>query len=166
MSTTIEDQIMAARRIFHKMPDQLFDIYIKQFILQVGNWPFNSANDVTNQRPWNQLFSVVPLHAQAACYWEYKSIIPSYFNISKQSMDDINITLGLKVRDDGYSLRSLEHHIQMLKASGTFIIPVVLYPVFGRYYILDGVHRVSAALFLSSETGRQYSIPAWIAQVW
>lgn len=165
MSTSTEDQIMVARRIFHKMPDKLFDIYIKQFILQVGNWPFTSVTDSTTHTKWFQLFCVVPLYDQAMCGWEYKSITPSFSNISNESLADIRQTLELKVRDDGYSRKSSEYQIQQLKTFGSFSLPVVLYPMFDRFFVLDGVHRVGAALSLSAETGRQYSIPAWIAHV-
>lgn len=164
MFSPIDDQIMKARRFFSKMPDQLFDIYIKQFILQVGNWPFSSATDSTKHTDWHQLFCVVPLYNQATCNWEYNSIVPSDLNISDNSMSDINYTLELKVRDDGYSQRSIEHHIQTLKDSGTFSLPVVLYPLSEGYFILDGVHRMGAALILSATTRQKYSIPAWIAR--
>ena len=166
MCQSLDEKIKTARGIFYKMPNQLFDAYIKQFILQVQDWPFISAYDSTNRMPWVQLFCAVSLFEQASCRWEVSSFIPCEQNISKKSLEDIEHTLSFtNVYDIEYSRKSIEYHVRCLKEYGTFNSPVVLYPQDSKYYILDGIHRTCAALLISETTSKSCSIPAWIARV-
>ena len=174
MENHLEQQIAVARGIFSRMPDQLFDMYIRALINDMGNWPFHSCMDFTYNTPWHRIFSVVSLHEQSSCKWRTASFMPSIFNITQQSLADIDGLLqnynGMLLfrhptYDYDYCRKSTEYHIAILQRSGTYQLPVAVYPVMGRFHVLDGNHRIGAALQLLATTGQSYSIPAWIAEV-
>lgn len=173
MFTALEGPLKMARSIFSKMPDALFDSYLKPLIHDIGNWPFQSCYDVTYGTDWHRLFCVVSMHELASCAWTLGSFMPKGNNITQESFGDIsqllqnyNGTLPRLFRnyDYDYCRASTEYHIKTLKSNGTFSLPVVLYPICGKYHIMDGNHRIAAALSLSAY-GQAFSIPAWKAEV-
>lgn len=176
MYNSLEQQIATARRIFVKMPDQLFEMYIRSLINDMGNWPFHSCFDFTYNTPWHRIFSVVSLHEQANCFWKIGTVNSGSICITQQSLADITQLLQnydgtllpvIKVCgfDYAYSKRSTGYHIQQLQRFATYNLPVVIYPIAGKWHILDGNHRIGAALRLLNTTRQSYSIPAWIAEV-
>lgn len=174
MFLSSDEQMKMARRIFSKMPDQLFDMYMRSLINDMGYWPFCTSADLTSGTGWHRIFSVVSLYEQATCSWKLDSITPDGYNITSQSLSDINLmlqnykgTLFFKVGgyDYDYCRRSTKYHIQHLQKFGTYSLPVVIYPIAGQFHVLDGNHRIGAALHLLTTTVQSYSIPAWIAEV-
>lgn len=174
MFSPIEEQMKMARRIFSKMPEPLFNMYIKSLIKDMGNWPFYSSIDCTYNTPWHRIFSVVSLREQASCTWRIGLFVPSVFNITQQSLANIdgvlqnyNGTLFFRhpTFDYDYCRKSTEYHIAILQRCGTYRLPVAVYPVMGRYHVLDGNHRIGAALHLLATIGQSHSIPAWMAEV-
>ena len=176
MYNYLERQIAVARSIFSKMPNQLFDMYIRALITDMGIWPFHSCMDFTRNTPWHRVFSVVSLLEQASCSWNLSHISSNPCCITLQSLEDIvrmlqnydgTLSPLLKVCDFDYEhcRMSTEYHIQQLLNHETYDLPVVVYPIAGQFQILDGNHRIGAALRLRTITGRSYSIPAWIAEV-
>jgi hypothetical protein len=65
--------------------------------------------------------------------------------------------------DYDYCQRSTAYHINLLKKHKTYDLPVVLYPIAGKYHILDGYHRIAAFLCVPDEY--KVDIPAWVAEV-
>ena len=174
MFLSMEEQMKRARSIFSKMPDQLFDMYIRSLIHDVGYWPFCTCSDLTSGTDWHRIFSTVSLYEQATCSWKLDTITPDCYNITPRSLGDINLmlqnyegTLFFKVGgyDYDYCKKSTEYHIRHLQKFGTYYLPVVIYPIVGQFHVLDGNHRIGAALHLLATIGQSYSIPAWIAEV-
>lgn len=174
MYNNLEQQIAVARKIFSRMPDQLFDMYMRPLINDMGYWPFCTCTDLTSDTDWHRIFSAVSLCEQATCSWKLDAITPDCYNITTQSLGDINLmlqnyegTLFLKVGgyDYDYCKKSTEYHIRHLIQFGTYYLPVVIYPIAGQFHVLDGNHRIGAALHLLATKGQSYSIPAWIAEV-
>ena len=173
MYSNLEGQIAIARGIFSKMPDALFDAYLNPLIHDIGNWPFQTSYDITYGTDWYRLFCVVSMHELASCSWTLGSFTPTLSNISQQSLGDMNQLLqnynGTLPRlfrnyDYDYCRASTAYHIQELKENGSFTQPVVLYPINGKFHVMDGNHRIAVALLLST-SGQTFPIPAWVAKV-
>ena len=172
MCNSLEQQIATARRIFAKMPDSLFDSYIIPLIRSIGFWPYTTSNDATLGNAWERLFYVVSLHEHASCTWRLARIRPTWNDVTPQAQRDIQGLLsnytGTALRivpgyDYDYCQRSTAYHINLLKKNKTYDLPVVLYPMAGKYHILDGYHRIAAFLCVPDEC--KVDIPAWVAEV-
>ena len=173
MYNDLERQIAVARSIFSKMPASLFDAYLNPLIHDVGNWPFQTCYDITYGTAWYRLFCVVSMHELASCSWALSRFSPMLTNITPQSLGDITQLVqnykGTLPRlfsnyDYEYCRASTAYHIKELKEKGSFTQPVVLYPINGKFHVMDGNHRIAATLLLSS-LGQTFSIPAWVAKV-
>ena len=173
MYNDLERQIAVARCIFSKMPDALFDAYRSPLIHDVGNWPFQTCDDITYGTDWYRLFCVVSMHELASCSWTLGSFTPTVTNITPQSLGDITQLVqnynGALLRlfsnyDYEYCRASTAYHIKELKEKDSFTQPVALYPINGKFHVMDGNHRIAAALLLST-LGQTFSIPAWVAKV-
>ena len=173
MYNDLERQIAVARSIFSKMPAALFDAYLNPLIHDVGNWPFQTCYDITYGTAWYRLFCVVSMHELASCSWALSRFSPMLTNITPQSLGDITQLVqnykGTLPRlfsnyDYEYCRASTAYHIKELKEKGSFTQPVVLYPINGKFHVMDGNHRIAATLLLSS-LGQTFSIPAWVAKV-
>lgn len=173
MNNNLGPQIAIARGIFSKMPDELFNDYLKPLIYDIGNWPFQTCYDITYGTDWDRLFCVVPMPELASCSWALDSFTPTLANITQQSLGDIGQLLQnyigtlprlLRNYDYDYCRASTAYHIQELKGKGSFTQPVVLYPINGRFHVMDGNHRIAAVLLLSN-LGQLFTIPAWVAKM-
>lgn len=173
MNKELKCQITIARDIFSKMSDELFDAYLKPLIYDIGNWPFQTCYDITYGTDWDRLFCVVPMPELASCSWALDSFTPTLANITQQSLGDIGQLLQnyigtlprlLRNYDYDYCRASTAYHMQELKEKGSFTQPVVLYPINGRFHVMDGNHRIAAALLLSN-LGQSFTIPAWVAKM-
>lgn len=171
MTNNLNQQIESARRIFSKMPQDLFDSYIKNLILDLKYWPFKTSSDSAYGTSWARIFNVVSMSQMASCSWELSSIQPTADNIFPESLRDIALLLEnykgelprlLIGYDYDYCQVSTRYHIELFQREKTFSIPIVLYPIGGKYYILDGNHRVAATFMVKHSN---FEIPAWIAKV-
>lgn len=116
-------------------------------------------------------FHVVSMHKMASCTWQLSLFRPTVDNIFSGSLRDIELLLknyrGELPRcfpeyDYDYCQASTKYHMDLLQKEQNFSIPVVLYPIDGRYCILDGNHRVAATFMIKPNI---FKIPAWIAKV-
>ena len=171
MTNNLNQQIESARRIFSKMPQDLFDSYIKNLILDLKDWPFKTSSDSANETSWERIFKVVSMSQMASCSWSLCQVQPTEKKIHSKSLRDIELLLknytGVLPRlpigyDYDYCRASTRYHIELFQREKTFSIPIVLYPIDGKYYILDGNHRVAATFMVKHS---DFEIPAWIAKV-
>lgn len=56
MMNNFDQQIERARGIFSKMPQPLFDMYIKNLIVDIKSWPFQTSLDSVYGTNWERIF--------------------------------------------------------------------------------------------------------------
>jgi len=154
-----------AKAIFKNMPDEVFEIYIAPLIKDLG-WPYNSANDFVS-RGWQEAFDNHQLNVIVELQWERGN---TYFSslkfhpTSAKRLDwileahiDGRVTPCSNVRN---GKQRLERNLAYIKRLRAMPSPVVFMNSHQGFRILDGNHRLAAALLVSRTIDTQ--IPYWL----
>ncbi|RLT90784.1 hypothetical protein [Ketobacter sp. GenoA1] len=166
-----EDNVMQARSMFKKMPDDVFINYLAPLISDLG-WPFESDEQSVIGTSWERVLNGVSLKDLSSANWGVCEVNFSRFPICPQSENDIRLVIenSNSSADNylGYDLKrcreSFFFNRHYLIQNGEFISPVVLLiskELFVK--VLDGNHRL-AALF--SVGAKKYkSLKAWVGSI-
>lgn len=150
--------------MFSRIPDEVFDGFLKPLIINDLGWPFTSVNDnMVVGTGWYRALYPFSLASFSNLRWK-RSSFPIYQDIlDPVSYGDINLIITNQIANmfsctPEYSKSSRDTMTgikEFIKSTGRFPAPIVTAMTPNGIKILDGNHRV-AALF---DLGLNNSIP-------
>jgi hypothetical protein len=159
--------VSVARMIFNRMPDPVFDMWLRPIIGRIG-WPFESERSSTRGTDWNRLFLGFGIQVTANLRWERREL--PFFSISFSPISQSTICamsehhlLGMNNRELARIADSHERFMSFQKLilrDGGVPAPCVLMLKEGSYSILDGNHRIGAFASLPQASG--FNLDTWV----
>jgi hypothetical protein len=160
---------MDPKDIFPKMPQEVFDMWITPLILDNG-WPFHSTNCSVQNTRWEHLFADLTLGQWADCEFKLVKFPLSSLDFKATTwlyIDGIidHCTAGAHTRT-----ANLKNTQERFRACAEFILtnkrlPLPIMGIFrgGGWMIVDGHHRIAAAIWLAPAMDCDIIIPIWQA---
>lgn len=157
-----------AQSMFPKMPQDVFDLWLRPFIEEDG-WPFSSINDDTKGTDWFQYFVGESIGMVAQLSWERKMLPLSISLFNPESVIMINEIIEAhmcgvekpvaKIKN-GKAGESFFRSRKFIEHKGRVYAPVVVRESSDDFQILDGNHRIAAAFSLSLD--EPFFLDTWI----
>ena len=159
--------VTVARRIMSKMPDVVFDMWLRPIIGRIG-WPFGSELSSTFGTEWHRLFLQRGIQVIANLRWERRDLpfvrIP-FASVSQSTIDAMlshhvfgNRNPSLDAIPDSFD--RFVGIQDFIRRHGKIPAPCVLMLDVGAYSILDGHHRIGALASLPNAP--LLSIDCWV----
>ena len=159
-----------ARSMFPKMPQEVFDLWLRPLI-ELDGWPFTSIYADTYGTVWFQYFVLEPIEMVAELSWERKMLPFSLrlFNPGSKTTIDWIISAhmsGIKTPvaelKNGKAGESFFRSRKFIEDTGRVHTPVVVWEDLGDFQILDGNHRIAAAHSLGLD--ESFFLDTWIGK--
>ncbi len=154
-----------ARSVFENMPDEVFELYIGPLIKDLG-WSYSSKSDPIS-RGWQQAFDNNQLATIVELEWKQGNTNYRSLSFHNNSVDNLNWIVQAHVdgirtpcSDVRNGKQRFESCLTYIKQMGRLPKPVVFMNSIGGFRILDGNHRLAAALAVSRTIDAE--VPYWI----
>ena len=157
-----------AQSMFPKMPQDVFDLWLRPFIEEDG-WPFSSINDDTKGTVWLQYFWGESIGMVSQLSWERKRLPLStslFTPVSMMMIDEIikahmcGADIPIAKIKNGKARESFLRSRKFIECAGRVHTPVVVRGELGDFEILDGNHRIAAAFSLGLD--ESFFLDTWI----
>lgn len=154
-----------ARAIFKNMPDEVFELYIAPLIQDLG-WHYTAATAIVS-KGWYEAFDNSQLNAIVELQWERLDTYFSSLTFHPNSADRLNWILQAHIDGRVTPCSNVKNGKQRLESSLAYIRrsrrlpnPVVFMKSYQGFRILDGNHRLAAALEVSRTINTR--VPYWL----
>ncbi len=154
-----------ARSVFENMPVEVFELYIEPLIKDLG-WTYTSKNAIVSNG-WQLAFDNNQLATIVELQWERRNT--NFRSLTFHPNSANNLKWIMQAHLDGIETpcsnvkngkQRFESCLSFIKRAGRLPKPVVFMKSLPGYRILDGNHRLAAALAVSRTIDTQ--IPYWI----
>jgi len=161
------NDIDRAKAMLQDMPDEAFDLWIRQCVAKSG-WPYHQVADLGDQY-WQGYFLDIPLVTIRSLQWDRRiiSFDPSLFeNVTSVMIQKMvllhahNFNPGVMVPAD--SKGRFDSAVSYIDEHGKIPGAIVLLSTPYGFKIFDGWHRL-AAIHSLQESVDPIELPCWIA---
>lgn len=148
-------QIERARAMFSKMPEEVFDLFLRPLIMTDMGWPYSSVNDTLMiGSPWCCVLHPFSLRQLAEMDWTLEECVLDQNTLVESCVQDLELVWqnyqGRLPRNTSYDYDDCRSRTQkqldIIRESGKpSLIPVVAVDYNGKLKLFDGNHRIVAA---------------------
>lgn len=170
--TILSLHLKKAREMLINVPQEMFDMFFVTLVEDVG-WPFMNTSDSAEGTDWQRVFNPFSLRQIVDFKWVRREFVFDRGMFWDQSIGDVEAVVqncfGLLPRFGNYDYdrcrnSTMFHFGNVVKGKG-FGDPIVLAMIPGddKLKILDGNHRMAAALMYEQIAHKKVDFEAWVA---